>query len=491
MVVGCELTNLKARQNHHYISTRRDDRNLPPNPAVCSAMKDSAPVSAALAPFSALRWLTRVGLLLVVLLGAQPAPAADKPASRPNILLILCDDLGFETLNCYGGTSYKTPNLDALAKSGIRFKNGYATPLCSPSRVELMTGRYGFRTSWINLIGRGGDDANEYFDPKKEKTFGNMLKAAGYATAMAGKWQLANFQEYPDHIKECGFDESCAWTWIYGTEKTSRYWQPGIWQNGKKRSAADKQFGEDVFCDFLIDFMTRQKDQPFFAYYPMVLVHDPLVPTPDSKGGAAEKSGKKAKKGKKGQTEGNWFPDMVNYMDKTVARLVAALDKSGQRENTVIIFTGDNGTARHITSMLGATPVKGGKGTTTEFGTHVPLIVSWKGTTAAGQVKEDLVDFTDVLPTLAELSGAALPKNVVLDGRSFAFQLRGEKGHPRDWIFSQLGQERLIRDARYMLHSSGHIYDIRQDPFERNNLSATAGAAPARKALQAVLDKMK
>src|SRR4051812_34007287 len=125
-------------------------------------------------------------LIAAILLAIAVAPNLSA-AKKPNVLFILCDDMGYECLNCYGGTSYKTPNLDTLAASGIRFRNAYATPLCSPSRVELMTGRYGFRTGWINLIGRG-DDALEYFEPTKERTFGHVMKSAGYATALAGKW---------------------------------------------------------------------------------------------------------------------------------------------------------------------------------------------------------------------------------------------------------------------------------------------------------------
>src|SRR6266550_6299710 len=120
--------------------------------------------------------------VLSLLVGTIALQAAER---KPNILLILADDLGFETVNSYGGTSYKTPQIDALARSGIRFANSFATPLCSPSRVELMTGRYGFRTGWINLIGRGkGEELNEHFYPEKEHTFAHVLKQAGYATAV-------------------------------------------------------------------------------------------------------------------------------------------------------------------------------------------------------------------------------------------------------------------------------------------------------------------
>jgi arylsulfatase A-like enzyme len=410
-------------------------------------------------------------------------------AKKPNIVFILCDDLGYECVNCYGGTSYKTPNIDALAASGIRFRNAYATPLCSPSRVELMTGRYGFRTGWVNLIGRG-DDALEYFDPNKERTFGHVMKSAGYATALAGKWQLCHFPEHPDHVNRCGFDEYCCWTWELNGKRMSRYWEPSIWQNGKEQKDLKERYGEDIFCNFLIDFIKRHRDEPFFVYYPMVLVHEPHTPTPDTS--KPVEIGDKKSASQRERRAAKWFPGMVNYMDKTVGRLVATLDELGLRENTVIFFTGDNGTDRSVFSKLGNVTVQGGKGSVTEFGTHVPFIVSWKGTIKAGQVKDDLIDFSDVLPTVADLGSAKLPA-VRLDGKSFARQLTKDTPPAREWVFSQLALKKLARDQRFMLHDDGRIYDINQDPFEKKNLadSKDPDVAASKARLENVLKTMR
>ncbi len=358
-----------------------------------------------------------------------------------------------------------------------------------------MTGRYGFHTGWNNLIGHGDEDAREYFDPLKEKTFGHILRSAGYATAVAGKWQLAQFLQNPDHVKQCGFDDYCCWAWQLGKKRTSRYWQPSLWQDGKLRENPEDKYGEDIFCDFLIDFMSHHRDDPFFAYYPMVLVHEPHTPTPDTPHPTAgEKRGEEENGGIDRQRRAQrWFPGMVAYMDKTVGRILAALDQLGERENTIIIFTGDNGTDRTVTSKLGDLSIRGGKGTMTEFGTHVPMLISWKGTIPAGQVKDDLVDFSDIVPTLAELTGAKLPEGVTYDGHSLARQLHGEKTEPRSWVFSQLGHDRLARNTRYMLHSDGRIYDLTNDPFEKQNLAESKDAAvtAAKKDLQAVLDQLK
>lgn len=445
-------------------------------------------------------------LTVVLLFAGSPAQMQSAPAGKPNVLLILADDLGHETINSYGGTSYKTPNIDALGRSGVRFNACYATPLCSPSRVELMTGRYGFRTSWINLIGRGAaEEVNDYFDPNKETTFGQLLKAAGYATAIAGKWQLCEFPKHPEHLKQCGFDKSLCWAWVIDGEPTSRYWAPVLWDNGQLRKMPAQAYGDDMFSDFIIEFMKQHKAEPFFAYYPMALVHGPHIAPPGSpRAAAAQKvaaegkrpgGGKKKKSalGKDDDIVNNPanYPDMVAYMDKTVGKLMAALDELGLRDNTLVIFTGDNGTDRKITSMMGDVSIPGGKGTVTELGSHVPLIASWQGRVPAGRVNGDLINFCDMLPTLAEISGAPLPAGVKMDGQSFAPQLFGKPGQQREWVFTQLGQKRFVRDRRFMLHSDGRLFDIPNDLFEKTDLSASGRpeVVAAKKRLQAVLDQ--
>jgi arylsulfatase A len=376
---------------------------------------------------------------------------------RPNILLILADDLGPECLNVYGGTSYRTPNINELARTGLRFANCYATPLCSPSRVQLMTGRYGFRTGWTNLINRGTPD---FLNPA-EFNFAHLLKQAGYRTAVAGKWQLAEFPKHPNHVNECGFDEYRCWAWEIDGMQTERYWKPAIWENGQLWQGATNEYGENLFCDFLIDFMKRERTNSFFAYYPMTLVHLPYESTPDNRTSGA-----------RGLEN---FPAMVAYMDKTVGRIVRALDTNGLREKTLILFAGDNGSAHEIVSEANGVPIRGGKGTLTHIGAHVPLIASWKGTLSGGRVAPQLVDFSDVLPTLAEISGAEVPSDLRLDGHSFAPLLRGQQMIGREWVFVQLGGHRFARDVRWLLHDDGRVYNIFHDPFETRNMSTLLG----------------
>jgi arylsulfatase A len=431
--------------------------------------------------------LRRMALMALLLAFPWHVWAAETPTGRPNILLIMADDLGYECLGCNGGTSYRTPNLDTLAKTGMRFEHCYSMPLCSPSRIKLMTGRYNFR----NYRGWG------ILDPK-ERTFGHVLQEAGYATCISGKWQLCRFDlpENADHPRRAGFDEFCVWTWQYGKGKPSRYWDPYIWQDGKLRDDLKGKYGPDVHCDFVIDFIRRNRSRPFFAYYSPNLVHAPFVPTPGSKPSGSEKDTPRRQK-KAGPQN---YPDMVAYLDKCVGRVVEALDQLALREQTLILFTGDNGTPRGITSKMGNVAIPGGKGLTKDTGIHVPLLANWKGTVPAGRTCSDPVDFADFLPTLAEVAAAPLPEGVKIDGRSFYPQLLGRPGNPRGWVFLSRGEEAgkavrpgLVRDRRWKLYDDGRLFDTQADPFEQSPIpaeKATAEAQSARKHLQAVLDSI-
>jgi arylsulfatase A len=295
---------------------------------------------------------------------------------------------------------------------------------------------------------------------------------------------------------EAGFDDYCLWH--FGEEgKGSRYAAPKLYRNGELMAGLEKRYGPDVFCEHLCGFVSANKGRPFFAYWPMVLTHAPYEPTPDS--ASQKKPPGKGKEARRGGA-GTYFPDMVAYLDKVIGRLVAHLEKEGLRENTLIIFTGDNGTGRDIRSTLDGREVQGDKGRTTTLGTHAPLIVSWPGTAAKGKVCDDLIDFTDVLPTLAAAAGAELPKGVTLDGRSFLPQVKGEKGDPREWIFCHyeprhgmnMTKTRYAQDRRWKLYQDGRLFDLAADDLEQKPIPAgreSAEAAAARKKLRAVLDR--
>ncbi|MCA9129313.1 MAG: sulfatase-like hydrolase/transferase, partial [Planctomycetales bacterium] len=351
-------------------------------------------------------------LLLNVSLMFQASVALDAVAANPNIVLIMADDVSWEAFGCYGAEDYQTPNLDAMASAGMRFNHCYSTPICTTSRVQLMTGKYNFR----NYTHFG------YLAPQ-EKTFGNLLQAAGYKTVVAGKWQLNGlYNSLPRHLDSsrpyaAGFDEFCLWQLTKGKAPTDgggeRFWSPPLEKNSQFLSAEDNLnlYGPDILCEFLCDFMERHRSEPFLVYYPMLLVHDPFVPTPDTIGddGKATRD-QSANLPAKDRGKEN-FVAMVQYMDKIVGRLLDKVEQLGIADNTIILFTADNGTNTSITSRWNGREIRGGKAGLTDTGTHVPLIAYWKGHTPVGTVCDDLVDFTDFYPTIAEAAGIELAES--------------------------------------------------------------------------------
>ncbi len=414
-------------------------------------------------------FLSAAGLGLAALGAPKPARAQSAKGERPpNVIVIMSDDIGHEAYGCYGGTSYKTPVLDVWAATGARFENAHSQPLCTPSRVKIMTGRYNSR----NYVRFG-----EF--PFGEKTFGHVMKSAGYATCIAGKWQLQG--RGAQGPRDAGFDEYCLWHMMdVEQDKGPRYRDPKIIENGTWRTDTEGKYGPDVVSNYILDFIERKKDGPFFVYYPMILVHNPFEPTPDSPEWGQDARGN------------NFFKDMVEYHDKVLGRISDKLDALGLRENTLLLYMGDNGTNGSITSRVsGGGSVKGGKGGTTDAGTHVALIANWKGTIPEGAVINDIVDFSDILPTIAEAGGAALPEGVRIDGQSFLPRLKGQRGNPRGWIFIRYKRDpdrteyRFVRDQRWKLYDegghprAGKLYDVPADVLEENPIAEGQGGGEA------------
>ncbi|NUQ61444.1 MAG: sulfatase-like hydrolase/transferase [Pirellulales bacterium] len=421
---------------------------------------------------------TRLGLIAVALfLSPAAAPRAaetDKPQGRPNIIFILADDYGIPGVGCYGG-AYKTPNLDALAAGGVRFDRCFSAPLCAPSRALCMFGRYAFRTG---VLDNGCGAAAR---PDKEVSIAKTLKQAGYATALAGKWSQLSYLDTAGEGRAWGFDEFLRWDKSQG----ERYWKPALNKNGQAVPVTDASYGPDLFHEFVVDFIRRHRDVPFFIYYPTPLVHGPILPTPDS-----QQAGDRKAKGQ-GKGDSPLYADNIAYLDKTVGKLVAALDEMKLREKTLIVFTGDNGSVP--VGTINGRPVDGHKSQVNEGGSRVPLIANWKGVTPAGRVLEDLVDFSDFYATFAELAGAKMPDGLTFDSRSFALQLRGEKGTPREWVYVQLGAKWYARSDGWKLTESGELSDMRDAPFVEKPVPADAQsseAKAARRQLQDVLDKL-
>ncbi len=418
------------------------------------------------------------GLLATLFLPTTEVRGDSHFPEEPNVILIMSDDQGYETVGAYGAQDYETPNLDRLAETGMRFDRAHSLPICTPTRVQIMSGRYNSR----NYIGFGRMDPDIY-------TFGNLFQDAGYATFVGGKWQLAAFDSRTEALKapyHFGFDEYCLWqlsrTPRHGTEIAPRYANPGLEINGKEHRFTDGQYGPKIVNNHVLDFIERHQDESFFVYYPMILPHWPFEPTPDSEEwdpsfrseDRTEKGRYRSKKYKK------YFQDMVAYTDKMVGRVIDKLDELGLREDTLVIFTGDNGTYRSITSRINDRKVTGNKGYPTDKGTHVPLIANWPNVVESGTVNRDLIGFTYFFPTLAEVAGIEVPGHKKLDGQSFAPLLLGEDVEMRNWLYqwyyrgNDPGDKRsgeFARTKRYKLYVDGGFYDLEKDIRERNPLN--------------------
>lgn len=395
--------------------------------------------------------------------------AAEPSSRRPNVLFILLDNFGKDWFRCYGSQENQTPVIDSLTRTGLKFRNCYVTPVCSTTRVMLLTGRYPFRTGWHThhdpAIYGGG-----YFDWNREVCLARVMKSAGYDTCISGKWQVNDLfdPEQADAIRRHGFDEYCLFP--EGRKghpaHKKRYWDAYVICNGERLDTTGK-FGPDIFTDYLIDYMDRHRDRPFFAYYSTILTHIPVVPTPHNKDQNLAPRGH--------------FAGMARYADHLIGRLIAALDEFGLRDNTIVFIMADNGTDsgtdQNAFQSLGGR-VNGriseeGIYSLTERGINVPFIVNCPKLVPAGRESDDLIDASDILPTLAELAGAELPKGVTIDGRSFAQQVLGQERDEswRPWCFTQYYETRVIRGQRFKLYSTGEFFDLSEDPLEKHNLA--------------------
>jgi len=419
--------------------------------------------------------LTRLlGLLLLCLQpvsGLHAAPSPAKPGSRPNIIVILNDDIGYETLGCYGSASYQTPNLDRMATQGLQFSYAYSQPVCTPSRLQLLSGKYNVR----NYIEFGEMSPTE-------RTLGNYLRERGYATCIAGKWQLGGDR---NSIVKFGFDHYLLW-WL--EKKTKRYLNLGdLVQDGADRHGKPGEYGPDVINRYVLDFITSHagEDQPFFCYYPMLLTHAPFTPTPLSTATSTER------------TDPKFFPDMMTYTDLMVGRVLDKLDELGIRDNTIVIFAGDNGTNRDITSrMKDGTEIRGGKDETTDAGNRVPMLISWPGGIKPGRIDDSIMDFTDFVPTLCELAGDTPNEVPAGDGISLVPLFKGDHSGARDWSYCWVSSDgslarsvKYARTIRYKLYSDGRFYDIPHDVLEQHPIPNTSETSAVHARLQAILDR--
>lgn len=368
--------------------------------------------------------------------------------SDANIIFIVADDIGYEIPSYTGGQSYQTPNIDFIANNGIQFCEARATPLCSPSRVQLFTGKYNFRNyvDWATL-------------PISNYTIGNLMQSAGYSTCVSGKWQLGGGDA---SIRSFGFDSYMVWAAFKNKDTNelagSHYRNPIIYSNAQITTYTNNEYGEDLHRNYLFDFIDSSvaNNKKFFGLWTPNLGHSPFFPTPDDPEYTTTKT-----------PDIRFFPSMVKYLDKEIGLLLAHLDSLGVGENTYIFFTTDNGTDQRITSTWRNQQVKGGKGKPMySWGTHVPFIV-YKKNSGVIKIDSSLIDFSDVMVTLSDMVGAPLPTSEVFDGVSFWPQMQGlNNSSARTWSFTEFRPlpvtnpskwHRWVEDAKYRRYDSSTL----------------------------------
>jgi arylsulfatase A len=370
-------------------------------------------------------------VFLCLLMGFLPASAQKKP----NIILLLVDDMGWTDVGCYGSDFYQTPNIDKLARQGMKFTNAYsACTVCSPSRASILTGKYPARlhlTDWID------GHAKPYarllppqwtkFLPPAELTIAELLKKQGYATASIGKWHLGDdIKYYPEHQ---GFDINIAGTY---QGQPPRYFSP--YNIPRLQNGVPGELLTDRLTEEAVKFIRQKKDSLFFLYLPYYAVHTPLQ--------AKEESVQafKAKINPAANQQNPVYAAMVKSVDESVGRIMALLQEQHLSQNTLVIFTSDNGglvkgrggQKNHITSNA---PLRAGKGSSYEGGTRVPAIAVWPGRIRANAVSQVPVIGTDLFPTFAEVAGISLKGAGVIDGKSLVPVLTGKKPLKREALY--------------------------------------------------------
>lgn len=393
---------------------------------------------------------------------------------KPNIVLIVAEDLGRDWVSSYGA-EHQTPNIDQLAKEGIRYETAWSMPMGIPSSVTLLTGQYPFRHGWTTHYD-APREGKVGLSPKKFTTFARVLRDHGYSTVIGGKWQINHLGKRPNALSDHGFDEHCVWPGAEAGEPEThgKYWNALLQANGRRGRAT---YGPDSVNGYLIDFMKRNKDRPFLIYYPMLLAHGPHASTPHNQDSSPdEKDG--------------LYADNVTYLDHLVGKIINNIDELGLRKNTIVFFTGKNGSA--VSGNLYGEAYPKGKGAEGDWGAHVPFIVRAPFLSKGNIVSRDLIDFTDLYPTFLDLAGITSPENLTLDGKSIVPSLRGNQDpyQKRSWVYSQVGNFRMIRDWYHIVDNKGSFHNLTKDPRQERPVSKLDKIAPGRRQrLQMILDR--
>lgn len=399
-------------------------------------------------------------LLTLCTLARAPVQAGEKP-QRPNILIILSDDQGWGDLSINGNKNLQTPNIDSLARRGAMLERFYVQPVCSPTRAEMLTGRYHLRTG-VRGVTTGLERLNV-----DERTIAQLFRALGYRTGMIGKWH--NGSQWPYHPNARGFEDYYGFTSGHWGE----YFDPPLEHNGKP--VRGKGYIADDFTDKALAFIDKHRAEPFFCYVAYNTPHSPFcVPDEDwqrFKDRPIEQRGVDGKKEDLAVTR--CVLAMCENLDRNVGRILQKLDDLNLAENTIVIFFCDNGP--NSTRWNGG--MKGRKGSTDEGGVRSPCFIRWPGRIAPGTVIPQIAGAIDLLPTLAGLTKTPTPlpqgeRGKPLDGRDLSPLLLKQKiDWPERVIFSMIGGKVAVRTQQYRLDATGLLFDMWADPGQTKDVA--------------------
>lgn len=418
--------------------------------------------------------LARVSLLLIVFCSmfASASASGERP---PNFVVIFCDDLGYGDIGCFGSKKHRTPNIDRMAKDGLRLTSFYSTSgVCTPSRSSLMTGCYPRRVN-MHVDNRGGwvlfPRASKGLNPK-EITIAEVLKQRGYATGIVGKWHLGD--QPPFLPTKQGFDSYFGIPYSNDMGQPRRNYPPlpllrneTVIETEPDQSQLTRRYTEEA-----LKFIAANKSKPFFLYLPHTMPHNPVY--------ASEKFAGKSKNGK--------FGDAVEEIDWSTGEILKTLRKHGLDEQTLVIFTSDNGAARRWGGSNA--PLSGYKGSTMEGGMREPCVIRWPGKIPAGKSCDAVASTIDLLPTFAKLAGTKAPTDRIIDGkdiRPLLFQPESAKSPHKAFYYYFRDQLQAVRSGQWKLHLArtqrrrgkkaktrtlpNRLYNLKADIGEKKNVA--------------------
>jgi len=410
--------------------------------------------------------LRALWIAALILVSAGLLRSAEIP-TRPNIVFIMADDLGYGDLGCYGGQVVRTPQIDAMASEGTRFTHVYAgTSVCAPTRCVLMTGLH---------TGHAPIRANRELQPEGQMplpegdlTLPQILDDAGYATGCIGKWGLGMFGSSGDPLKR-GFDHFFG----YNCQRHAHdYYTDYLYDDDQRIALDGKTYSQDLLMADALAWLREHRAEPFFLYLPFTIPHGKYqVPDNSAYDGATFE-------GKPLTEQQKTFAAMVSRLDSDVGRILDLLKELRLDEKTIVFFTSDHGAAKDFFNSSG--PLRGIKRSMYEGGLRVPMIVRWPGVVPAGRVSDDVWTFWDVLPTLAELGGTTVPKEAKIDGLSVVPALKGNGAPQHEYLYWELHEGSFNQAAikgRWKAVRPGpaadlELYDLKTDPGESKNVAS-------------------